>query len=83
MARKKKAITVPLETIWEIPDAAFERLQPILAQAYPAKPTGRGRIDFRKATGDARVKGDHFELKNSVRVGRLSTDIATRALGDC
>ena len=27
MARKKKAITVPLETIWEIPDAAWERLQ--------------------------------------------------------
>ena len=51
MARKKKAITVPLETIWEIPDAAWERLQLILAQTYPPKPTGRGRIDFRKAIG--------------------------------
>ena len=36
MARKKKAITVSLETIWEIPDAAWQRLQPILAEAYPA-----------------------------------------------
>jgi len=49
MARKKKAITVPLETIGTIPDATWERLQLILAQTYPPKPTGRGRIDFRKA----------------------------------
>ena len=49
MVRKKKAITVPLETIWAIPDAAWERLQLILAPTYPPKPTGRGRIDFRKA----------------------------------
>lgn len=30
-----------------------------------------------KGDQNARAKGDHFELKNSVRVGRLSTDIAT------
>jgi len=44
MARKKRAITVPLETIGAIPDAAWERLQLILAPTYPPKPTGRGRI---------------------------------------
>ena len=59
MARKKKAITVPLETICDIPDAAWERLQPILAKTYPPKATGRGRIDFRKA-----INGVIFRMRS-------------------
>ena len=66
MARKKKAITVPLETIWEIPDAAWERLQLILAQTYPPKPTGRGRIDFRKA-----IDGIIFRLRTGCQWNHL------------
>ena len=68
MARKKRAITVPLETIWEIPDAAWERLQPILAATYPAKPTGRGRIDFRKAI-DAAYSTPPGERRRSAAQG--------------
>ena len=66
MARKKKAITVPLETIWEIPDAAWERLQPILAETYPAKSTGRGRIDFRKA-----IDGIIFRMRTGCQWNHL------------
>jgi hypothetical protein len=56
---RKKAITVPLETICDIPDAAWERLQPILAKTYPPKATGRGRIDFRKA-----INGVIFRMRS-------------------
>ena len=66
MARKKRAITVPLETIWEIPDAAWERLQPILAATYPDKPTGRGRIDFRKA-----IDGIIFRIRSGCQWNHL------------
>lgn len=37
-------------------------------------PTGNAQV---KGDQNARAKGDHFELKNNVRVGRLSTDLAT------
>ena len=66
MARKKKAITVSLETIWENPDAAWQRLQPILAEAYPAKPTGRSRIDFRKA-----INGIIFRMRTGCQWNHL------------
>ena len=66
MARKKKAITVPLETIGAIPDAAWERLQLILAPTYPPKPTGRGRIDFRKA-----IDGIIFRLRTGCQWNHL------------
>ena len=49
MGRKKKVVEVPLGTIWEMPDAAWERLEPILLERYPPKPVGRPRADWRKA----------------------------------
>lgn len=37
----------PLPTIWEIPDALWERIEPILARRYPPARTGRPRADLR------------------------------------
>lgn len=39
----------PLETIWKIPDELWNKLQPILDEYDPPKPTGRKRIDPRAA----------------------------------
>ncbi len=39
----------PLPTIWQVPDALWARLEPILADVDPPAPTGRKRIDQRKA----------------------------------
>ena len=58
MPRKKKIVSVPLDAIWEIPDEAWERLEPILLQRYPPKSTGRKRIDWRKA-----INGIIFRLR--------------------
>jgi putative transposase len=65
MPRKKKAVAA-LDTIWEIPEPAWERLKAILDDMYPASPTGRPRIDFRKA-----IDGIIFRMRTSCQWNRL------------
>lgn len=38
-----------LPTLWEVPDTLWDHLVPILAELDPPKPTGRPRIDARRA----------------------------------
>jgi transposase len=38
----------PLGTIWEIPDELWERIEPILQEFWPKKPTGRRHALWRK-----------------------------------
>lgn len=40
---------IALPTIWKVPDALWEMLETILAVYDPPKPTGRPRVDQRKA----------------------------------
>jgi putative transposase len=47
MARKSKAKKSAPDTIWEIPQGLWECLESILEELYPAKPTGRPRVDLR------------------------------------
>ena len=65
MPRKKKT-PASLDTIWEIPEPAWERLKAILEETYPARPTGRPRIDFRKA-----IDGIIFRMRTSCQWNRL------------
>jgi putative transposase len=44
-AQKRK----PLGTIWEVPDALWERVLPLLQEFWPAKHTGRHHANWRKA----------------------------------
>lgn len=66
MARKKKSVVVALETIWEIPDEAWERLEPILLEHYPPAGTGRPRADWRKV-----VNGIIFRMRTGCQWNRL------------
>ena len=43
MPRAKNVAVVPLETIWELPDELWERLEPVLAGRYPPARTGQPR----------------------------------------
>ena len=45
--RKTKRKPRPLGTIWEIPDPLWERIQPILLEFWPKKPTGRRVANWR------------------------------------
>jgi putative transposase len=51
MGRKKRAIK-PLDTIWEVPDELWARIEPILLEDAPPPPPakgGRPRADWRQA----------------------------------
>jgi putative transposase len=43
-----KAQPNPLPTIWEIPDELWRRIEPILREYWPRKPTGRKVANWRK-----------------------------------
>jgi len=46
---RRKPKSKPLGTIWEIPDALWERILPILLKFWPKKPTGRRTANWRAA----------------------------------
>jgi putative transposase len=46
---RRKPKSKPLGTIWEIPDAMWERILPILLKFWPKKPTGRRTANWRAA----------------------------------
>ena len=66
MGRKRRVVSVPLETIWELPDGVWEHLEPLLFRAYPPKPTGRSRIDFRQA-----INGIIFRMRTGCQWNQL------------
>ena len=66
MSRKKKVVKVELDTIWEVPDALWEKLRPILDDAYPPAKTGRKRIDFRQA-----INGIIFRMRTGCQWNHL------------
>jgi len=45
---RRKPRLKPLPTIWEIPDAMWQKIEPILRDFWPQKPTGRRVANWRK-----------------------------------
>ena len=66
MPRAKNVAAVPLETIWEVPDQLWERLEPLLERRYPRKPIGRPRADLRRV-----VNGVIFRLRTGCQWNQL------------
>ena len=62
MPRAKNVAARPLETIWELPDGLWERLEPILLRQYPPARTGRPRVDLRRV-----VEGVIFRMRSGDR----------------
>lgn len=48
MARKRSKGAEASSTIWKVPDKLWERIEPLIDAAYPAKVMGRPRADLRK-----------------------------------
>jgi putative transposase len=46
---RRKSKPKPLGTIWEVPDALWEKILLILLEFWPKKPTGRRTADWRAA----------------------------------
>lgn len=66
MARKKRKKSKPPDTIWEVPDALWERIEPLIQEAYPPKPTGRPRCDLRQV-----LNGIIFRLRSGCQWNKL------------
>jgi transposase len=56
--RAKNVGVVPLETIWEVPDELWERLEPLLERRYPRKAIGRPRADLRRVVNGVGRRGN-------------------------
>ena len=68
LARTKRDIK-PLETIWEVPDRLWERIEPLLWEDAPPPPRGHGgrkRIDWRAA-----FDGIIFRLRSGCQWNKL------------
>ncbi len=66
MPRAKNDAARPLETIWEVPDALWERLEPILLKQYPPARIGRPRVDLRRV-----VDGVIFRMRSGCQWNQL------------
>jgi putative transposase len=67
--RRTRKTTAPLGTIWEISDALWERISPILREDAPPTPEshgGRPRIDWRSA-----VNGIIFRMRSGLQWNQL------------
>ena len=60
----------PLPTIWRVPDELWARVEPILDELDPPRPTGRKRVD-RRAILDAVI----FRLRSGCQWNRLPGDL--------
>jgi transposase len=63
---RRKPLPEPLETIWEIPDALWSRIEPILQEYWPKKATGRKTANWRKM-----VNGIIFRMRSGCQWDQL------------
>ena len=66
MAQKRAKKEKPLDTIWEVPDELWERIEPLINEAYPPKGTGRPRVDLRRV-----LNGIIFRLRSGCQWNKL------------
>ena len=66
MSRAKSVATVPLETIWDVPDELWKRFEGILLEQYPLAATGRPRADLRWV-----LNGVIFRMRSGCQWNRL------------
>lgn len=62
----------PLETIWEIPDGLWEKIQRVLLAADPPKTTGRKRVDQRQM-----LNGIIFRLRSGCQWNHLPKELGS------
>ena len=66
MGRRRREVVITLDTIWEMPEPAWERLQPLLDEKYPRPKVGRKHVDFRQV-----LNGIIFIMRTGCQWNRL------------
>ena len=69
--QKEEGIRNPMPTLWRVTDELWERIEPLLREYDPPKPTGRKREDPRKVL-DTLI----FRLRSGCQWNRLPVDLA-------
>jgi transposase len=64
--RRRKTKRKPLGTIWEIPDALWQRIEPILKAFWPRKATGRPPAHWRRT-----LNGILFRMRSGCQWSEL------------
>ena len=64
--RKRARQRKPLGTLWEVPDALWERVLPILQEFWPTKNTGRHHANWRRA-----LNGIIFRMRSGCQWEKL------------
>ena len=59
-----------LDTIWEVPDELWERIEPVLMELDPPKPRGRKRANLRMM-----LNGIIFRLRSGCQWNQLPKDL--------
>jgi|SRR5208337_4126248 len=70
---RRKPRPKPLGTIWEISDALWRRIEPILLEFWPKKPTGRKVANWRKM-----LNCDHLLDAQRLPVGPTARAVRTQ-----
>lgn len=63
---KKRRVVKPLNTIWEVCDELWERIEPILVEYWPPKREGRRTADWRAA-----LNGIIFRMRSGCQWDQL------------
>ena len=62
----------PLETIWEVPDDLWEKIERVLLAADPPRTTGRKRVDQRQM-----INGIIFRMRSGCQWNRLPKELGS------
>jgi putative transposase len=65
-SRKRKRSREKLGVIWEVPDALWERIEPILEEYWPTKTTGRKHAEWRRC-----LNGIIFRMRTGCQWNQL------------
>jgi transposase len=64
-----------LDTIWEVPDELWQRIEPILLADAPPKPTGRKRANWRRV-----LDGILFRMRSGCQWNQLPKEFGGRTI---
>jgi putative transposase len=64
--KRRRKPRKPLGTIWEVPDPLWQRIEPILREFWPKKPTGRRPANWRQV-----LNGIIFRMRSGCQWDQL------------
>jgi len=74
MVNRKRAARKDLGTIWRIPDALWEIIEPILLEFWPRKKEGRPTADWRRA-----LDGIIFRMRSGCQWDQLPKEFGSKS----